>query len=108
MSITIHAVLHGIARPRTKPSIIKLRKVKLLRLARVVCLPYRRKGTYWKVGPMWTIARIQLPWWIQDDRSWARTVRVLLYSLRLFRKLKRNSVRCLLGGKCDLLLQAVC
>ena len=30
-----------------------------------------------------------VPGWIQDDRPWARTVRVLLYSLRLF----RNSIR---------------
>jgi E3 ubiquitin-protein ligase NEDD4 len=46
-------------------------------------------------------------WVIQDDKlsvSWARTVRVLLYSRRLF----RNLVHCRLGGKCDLRLQAVC
>src|SRR5713101_1909684 len=75
MSITIHAVLHGIARLRIKWSIIKLRKVRLPRPAREVCLPDGRNGTRRKVAPtMWTIAHVQLLGWTQEDKPRTRVV----------------------------------
>ena len=104
MLITIHAALHGIVPLRTE-----LPVAVPLRLARVVCRPDGRNSTRRKVGrTMWIITRVRPPGWIQDDKllsvSWARTVRVLLCSRRLF----RNLVHCRLGGKYDLRLQPVC
>src|SRR6267154_135470 len=157
MSTTIHAILHGIARSRTKLSIITPRKARQmlheintaagslwttcsrlqavvpirsaleflvhnlgtpqylvpvvvpLRLARVICPPDGRNGTRRTVcHTIWILTRVRPLGWIQDDKrqtvSWARMVRVLLYSRRLF----RNSVHCHLGGKCDILPQPVC
>jgi hypothetical protein len=105
MSITIHTALHGFALPRTKLSIIKLRRARLIRPARVVCLPDGRSDAL-RMGDstMWITTPSQPTGWIHDIRSlsvsWVRTARVLC-SVRL----SRNSVRCRLGGKCESILR---
>ena len=105
-----HAVLQRIVFPRTTWPTIRFVFMKMrLRLAREVFLLGGMNGTRRKVGlTMWITTRVRPPGWIQDDRplsvSRTRTVRVLLYILRLI----RNSVHCHLGGKCDLYPQPVC
>jgi len=105
ISIAIHAALHGLVLPRPKLSIIKLKKSKIIRLARVVYLPDGRSDAH-RMGDfiIWITTPGQPTGWIHDTRSlpvsWARTVRVLRCA-----RLSRNSVRCRPGGKCDSILR---
>jgi hypothetical protein len=71
MSIKIHAALHGLVLPRTKQSITKLRKARLLWLVCwVVCLPDGRNDALRMVGStMWITTPGQPHGWIHDIRS---------------------------------------